>query len=394
MKVITESTDIIPSYDLSNISPLREILMFDIETTGLKKEATQIYLIGVGFFDCSGRLTIRQWLAQSAADEKNILKAFLEFAVGFKTLLHFNGDTFDIPYTRYKAELYELDFCLDKMNGVDIYKTIKPCKNFLSLSHMNQTSIEDFLGITRRDKMNGGLLIPYYYRYELSLDRECEDLLLLHNNDDIRGMAKIACILSFSDILEGRFSYADSEIYKGRLILRYRLCSAVPVRVDRGDEDAAVAAEDDLLTISLNIRNETAKIPIKNVNDYYYLPAEDMIIHKDLAEFVGKQFKKKANKSNCFLKRDGMYIPSFGIECVQSDGLFANHAEQIANSTKGGIIEDGIYILPDRQGKPEKYLDVNALLNEKSDFLCAYAKRMIRSLKGDLAMKQSRKTHI
>ena len=49
MKIVTKNTDFFPEYDLERIAPKEEILFLDIETTGLEKESTQVYLIGCAF---------------------------------------------------------------------------------------------------------------------------------------------------------------------------------------------------------------------------------------------------------------------------------------------------------------------------------------------------------
>lgn len=312
MKLIIEETDIIPGYDMENISPKGEMLFFDIETTGLKKETTQIYLIGCGYFNEKGNFEIRQWLANSASDERAVLEEFLDFASDYRVLVHFNGDGFDIPYVEYKAEYYGFGPSLVRFESVDIYKLIKPYKKFFGLDRMNQTSVERFLKIDRRDKMNGGILIPYYYDYERTGDPECERLLLLHNNDDIRGMLHLTDMLSYADMFAGKFTVRDpevpAEVYENTCILEYKLGSPVPVPVLYEGDGLMIAAEGDLLQVNLNIYECEARIPIKNVEDYYYLPEEDRVIHKDVAAFVDRKFRRKATAKNCFLKKSGSFV--------------------------------------------------------------------------------------
>ena len=45
-----------------------------------------------------------------------------------------------------------------------------------------------------------------------------------------------------------------------------------------------------------------------NYKDYYYLPQEDMAIHKSLATFVDKDFREKAKPENCYTKKQGQYL--------------------------------------------------------------------------------------
>ena len=45
--------------------------------------------------------------------------------------------------------------------------------------------------------------------------------------------------------------------------------------------------------------------------DYYYLPREDKAIHKSIALYVDKDFREKAKASNCYTKKDGVFIPLY-----------------------------------------------------------------------------------
>ena len=64
-----------------------------------------------------------------------------------------------------------------------------------------------------------------------------------------------------------------------------------------------------MLQISIRIFEGTARFPLEDVENYFYLPAEDKVIHKDVAQFVDRQYRKKATKKNCFLKKEGSFLP-------------------------------------------------------------------------------------
>ena len=85
------------TYPLDRIGPLKDLLFFDIETTGFSGETSQLYLIGCTYFDGFGWKLI-QWFTDTRQAEKELLDAFFEFLKRFKILIHFNGDRFDIPY--------------------------------------------------------------------------------------------------------------------------------------------------------------------------------------------------------------------------------------------------------------------------------------------------------
>ncbi len=312
MKIFTDRIDIQCDYDLSNISPKEQMLLFDIETTGLKKETTQMYLMGCGFYK-DGGWNIRQWLTECARDEEEVLRDFLEFASGYKVLVHFNGDGFDIPYIRYKAEYYGIDFDWDAIESFDIYKKARCAKKLLGLEKLGQKSIECFLGIERDDVMNGGLLIPVYYDFERKKDEYSRSLLLLHNYDDVKGMFRILPILSYYDFQQGGFTWSGYEEINGTAVIEYTLASPVPVSIEKTLSfpwgEGSLALDGALLQLNLPIYDGVARIPLEPVSDYYYLPKEDMVIHKDVARFVDDSGKVKATKSNCFLKKEGRFLP-------------------------------------------------------------------------------------
>lgn len=310
MKVITVNADRKPAFPVERFGPAEEILFFDIETTGLRKETTQVYLIGCAFLE-GQEWMIRQFLSESALDEQEIMEAFCEFASAFRILIHFNGDGFDIPYLAYKAEFYDLDLDFERFQSIDIYKLAKPLKKLLGLESMKQKSLECFLGICREDRFGGGALIPVYYEFERSADPESERLLLLHNFDDVKGMLSLTEILNYLQIPEGNFQFERLETTSGYAIFEYRIPEPLSSGFEREspDKSSVIFAEGSLLQISVRIYEGEAKLPLEDVENYYYLPAEDRVVHKSVGQFVDRTHRRKATKKNCFLKKEGCFLP-------------------------------------------------------------------------------------
>ena len=71
---------------------------------------------------------------------------------------------------------------------------------------MKQKAIEQFLGISREDKYTGGQLIEVYRDYLHTHEKSLYDLLILHNEDDLKGMPAILPILSYADFFSSLFS--------------------------------------------------------------------------------------------------------------------------------------------------------------------------------------------
>jgi hypothetical protein len=50
---------------------------------------------------------------------------------------------------------------------------------------------------------------------------------------------------------------------------------------------------------------------LPNYKDYYYLPDEDMAIHKSVASFVDRKFRRAARPSNCYTRKSGLFLPQY-----------------------------------------------------------------------------------
>ena len=55
----------------------------------------------------------------------------------------------------------------------------------------------------------------------------------------------------------------------------------------------------------------TRKYFFPNYKDYYYLPLEDQAIHKSVGTYVDKEHREKAKASNCYKKKEGIFLPQF-----------------------------------------------------------------------------------
>ena len=72
-----------------NFSPL----FYDIETTGLGRNSSFLYLIGAVCYE-SGSWQLYQWLAPDFREEKALLEVFSEFIKNFSCTIQYNGDSF------------------------------------------------------------------------------------------------------------------------------------------------------------------------------------------------------------------------------------------------------------------------------------------------------------
>ena len=91
MKVIKKCLDIKPKYNFDRFCDNKEIVFFDIETTGLSAINSVLYLIGVAFYEEDSWQFV-QWFADECDDEAKIIDAFFEILDNKKYLIHYNGN--------------------------------------------------------------------------------------------------------------------------------------------------------------------------------------------------------------------------------------------------------------------------------------------------------------
>ena len=303
------------SYPLNRLGKLEELLFFDIETTGFSGEQDQLYLIGAIFWDkMESSWKLVQWFADTKEAEPECLEAFFALLNDHPAAVHFNGDTFDIPFLLKRCRHYGISQDFSQAKSMDIFRKIRPCRQLLAMNSMKQKAVEDFLGIHRIDQYSGGELIQVYARYLISPDPQLFQLLIQHNADDLTGMPAILPILCYRDMMDEKFSlsrqFLDSSSQHPVLTLEYETIP-VPVPLHRQFPQGNFDLEGNRLLCRITLLQGELKYFYPKYKDYYYLPAEDMAVHKSVGAYVAKSARRQATAKTCYGKQTGLFLPQF-----------------------------------------------------------------------------------
>ena len=175
-----------------------EAVFLDIETTGLSPMRSFIYLIGLVFIDLKKMtMHITQLIAEDRDEEEEILKLMNKRLKGYKTVVTYNGNSFDLPFIAKRSERYGIEPIA--MDSFDMYEKLRLHKDTLKLDGLKQKNIEKKLGITREDRYNGGECISFYKDYVKNKNQESFDRFVLHNYDDLLYMPATMSILDLLD---------------------------------------------------------------------------------------------------------------------------------------------------------------------------------------------------
>ena len=317
MIVIRNKADVKIEYPIETLSSKDKVIFFDIETTGFSRKYCNIYLIGCMYY-AGEQLMYTQWLAKNFNDEANVLMAFNKFIKDFDTIIHFNGNSFDIPFVKERGEKYMLDFNFEKYKQIDIYKSVNSINHILKMENQKQKTFEKLLNIERTDPFSGGDLIEVFKQYVESKDERLLFPLLLHNKEDVFNMGYLLSLLAFNDLFNYKYNikkydfydYTDSnENPQKDLCVNFVLDNPLPTNISYNISGISLIIKENVGELTVNVLNGTYKYFYSNYKDYYYLTTEDVAVHKSVAHYVDTKYRKQATASTCYEKHTGEFLP-------------------------------------------------------------------------------------
>ncbi|HSH36204.1 ribonuclease H-like domain-containing protein [Schnuerera sp.] len=158
----------------------------DIETTGLSRKYNHIYLIGLVYFNIQqNKWYLKQFFANNIKEEKDLLKEFNSFIKNFNLIITYNGDSFDLPFIKYRLEKFNINNNMINVESFDIYRKIRANSAFLNFKNLRLKTIEENLGIYREDEYSGKDCINFYHQYMNREDNILKEKILKHNYDDL-----------------------------------------------------------------------------------------------------------------------------------------------------------------------------------------------------------------
>ncbi len=293
---------------------LEEVLLYDIETTGLSPKSSQLYLLGVLFFN-KEKMELMQFFADSVRDEEEILDQFLSLCKTKKCLISFNGEGFDNRFIESIAKSYgKLPLHLN-MKQLDLFKLIRKRKKFYGLDSASLKSCERFLGIHREDRYSGGELISVYQEYLRDKDSEKKNFLLLHNREDIQNLPALFSFLTYENIFQGNIQFQKAELLVSdeikKLCLQFSLPSPVPVPLTLAPKNYHLKIKGKSLILTVPLYQGELCYFFKDYKDYEFIPSEDRVVHKSLASMYPKEMREKAKASTAYQKMKSSFLPVF-----------------------------------------------------------------------------------
>ena len=284
-----------------------EMLFVDIETTGLSAENCFIYCIGCSWLK-KDQICIQLLFGTGENDEPDLFTQFEALTRRFKKIVTFNGTTFDLPFLKKRLGKYQMADPITAMKHLDLFREAKKLRKLLSLDNYRQKSLELFLGSYRKDTYSGKELIRVYKTYCQTPTEELLQLLLLHNYEDVLGMYDLLGILAYQNFFNGAFSITRCALEENHLQIHLQPDTPLPQSVTRMETEWQLSIKSDRVFLQLPVHTGTLRHYFPDYKNYFYLPEEDTIIHKDIGIYVDRSRRSKATKENCFLSKNCSYL--------------------------------------------------------------------------------------
>lgn len=153
-------------------------IVLDIETTGLDSSVDKLVLLGIILVE-NNKSYLIQYFAENDLEEKRLLEIY-EKIISNKTIITYNGDTFDIPFLNNRLIKNKMFPVFPK--STDLLKIIKPYRYFFDFDSLRLMDIEKIIGFERND--------PSRYKSISKLTEEIKTRsnpypIMKHNENDL-----------------------------------------------------------------------------------------------------------------------------------------------------------------------------------------------------------------
>lgn len=177
--------------------PIEECIFIDTETTGLSYSGgTFAFMIGAGYLQ-NNQFIERQYFLREPVEEEAMLLDFENLISNFKTLVSYNGISFDVPIIRARFRYHRLPSTITNKNHIDLLKYARMLFRY-QFDDRSLKSIEaNVLKFTRSEEEIPGFLAPIIYQeYLKSKDLTGIHGVFYHNEIDVVSLIALINVIN------------------------------------------------------------------------------------------------------------------------------------------------------------------------------------------------------
>lgn len=175
---------------------MEDILVLDLETTGLGRGGTIAIMIGVGYYQ-EGEFIVEQIFLPDPDAEEHSLDRLRELVESHSLLITFNGKTFDVPVLESRLLYHQIWLNLRQMEHLDLLHLARRLWK-RKLPSCALETIEYYILGHIRDKeldIEGGDIPQSYFHFLMTGEGEMIKRVFIHNHHDILHTAALFTLI-------------------------------------------------------------------------------------------------------------------------------------------------------------------------------------------------------
>ena len=172
--------------------PIENYVFLDTETSGLAGgTGTFVFLIGLGYLTELGFHMVQLFMREPG-QEAALLAGLSQYLAPFKTIVTFNGKSFDVPMLNTRHVLNGFTTPFTELSHIDLLPLARRLwRNRLPSRALKDLEV-DILGMARTEEEVPGWIIPeLYYEYLRSGDARPLGGVFYHNAQDVVSLGKL-----------------------------------------------------------------------------------------------------------------------------------------------------------------------------------------------------------
>ena len=191
--------------------PITKYAFLDTETSGVSGgTGTYAFLVGIARF-IDDQFVLRQFFMRDPAEEPALLEGIAKFIAPCKSLVTFNGKSFDAPLLSTRYRLHQIPIPYQEYSHLDLLPLARRLWRDRLESRALKYLEEHVLGLKRSSEEVPGYEIPWlYFDYLRTGDARPLGGVFYHNAMDVVAMA--ALLAHMNDMLENPF---DGKVQHG-----------------------------------------------------------------------------------------------------------------------------------------------------------------------------------
>lgn len=237
-------------------SKLNDYTLFDIETTGLSRTKDFMYMFGI----CEkkyNKLIFTQYYIEDENEEKKLILK-INNLLKEKEIISYNGDRFDFPFIRKKANKYNIS--LFDFKNIDIYREFQKLNFFLNEKSLKAINLGKRLGLDVHDYVNQNEMPKVFKMYQKIKDKEILSKLIYHNYIDLKVLSNIyeyktSILDNILTIKNKKFIGKIKNIYIQKNYLIIKLSNLENKSLNFNDFNYSIEANNDEIKIKLELKS-------------------------------------------------------------------------------------------------------------------------------------------